>query len=52
MFDGDHDWLDDFTNDLDPLHIYDLNGDGYTTFDEEYLLTHDQEDNAKNPSIN
>lgn len=50
MFDGDHDWLDDFTNDLDPLHIYDLNGDGYTTFDEEYLLTHDQEDNAKNPS--
>lgn len=50
MFDSDHDWLDDFTNDLDPLHIYDLNGDGYTSFDEEYLLTHDHDEDSPNVS--
>lgn len=50
MFDGDHDWLDDLTNDMDSLHVYDLDGDGYTSFDEEYLLTHDHDEDSQNVS--
>ena len=44
MFFGDHDWLDELTNELDPLHFCDLDGDGYTTFEEGSFLVDELEE--------
>lgn len=44
MFDDDFDWFDDMADDLDPLGIYDLDGDGHTSFEEMALLADELEE--------